>query len=170
MPFQLGLLSLTRRGRGRLLSNSGLKLATTQKGRPWKGVKMSAAAPHVPNSPGCRAIHNCLHPSLFSPECNYFKQQNPGLFYSNPKTHHFYSRRHFPRPCFKHPTPQPSPALANATGKPLNFRRSTSQNLPPSPPSSPFCPPPSSFLNCVCMHACLYVEYRRTRVCPRARV
>lgn len=118
---------------------------------------MSAAAPHVPNSPGCRATHNCLHPSLFSPECNYFKQQNPGLFYSNPKTHHFYSRRHFPRPCFKHPTPQPLPALAYATGKPLNFRRSTSQNLPPFPPPPHFVLPLPPFSTvCACLHVCMW--------------
>lgn len=94
-----------------------------KKGSLKKAVKMSATDPHVPNSPRCKAIHNCLQPSLFSPECNYFKHQNPGLFYSNPETHHFYSNRHIPRPCFKHPAPQPSPLLGYATGQHLNFRK-----------------------------------------------
>lgn len=169
MPFQSGLISLKRRGRGCLLSKSGLKLATTQKGRTCKGVKMPAAAPHAPHSPRWKAIHNCLYPSLFSPGCNYFKQQNSGLFYSNPKTHHFHSHGHFPRPCFKHPAPQPSPALAYSAGQPLNSRRSNSQNSPLSLPPPPFAlplPPFSIVCTCACMFACGVQTHTSVPMCP----
>lgn len=76
---------------------------------------------HTPQQPETQAIHKCRHLSVFSPECNFFRKQNPGLFYSNPETHHFYSNTYFPHPCFKHPYPQMSLLLC-ATGQRITSR------------------------------------------------